>query len=528
MKLDNLKHSIKLKAAVYIIVPLMVFGILLMVLDYRKNSLTKNTLNHYMDYLKEMIFMSTYDSLKKGNMTLFSEVLAEIGEYDLVKEFSLITPEGNVKYSSDPANVDTTVDLSGVAQDKETVIERNGITTFYYPVVTAQYCLRCHRDWAEGGVNSFYKASLDSSAKTAITRASAINNILLILAGLAVMVLVVIVIQKLVFSRLERANEVLDNLCTGEGDLTIQLSVRGPDEIGILRTKINNFIAHLRGMIADLKEHIADVDGEIGQIQSDLNTINESVQENVSNIMTISSSSEQVSCTLNENITNLTNLTESVNSKKKTISQSLSNVMAITGMINEMTGSVDNLSKTVTDLEQRSNDINNITNLITEIADQTNLLALNAAIEAARAGEAGRGFAVVADEIRKLAERTTSATNDIKSIVTDNTRIISGIVSEISNNKEHAESMNQGISDITQFTREVDRTMEDITGSITNLSHMLTESISALELTLGSIETVNSNMGHTGEVSGRISETSKNLRDKSSNMKHIADKFKTS
>lgn len=242
----------------------------------------------------------------------------------------------------------------------------------------------------------------------------------LILGTVVTTLVIVIVISFLLnylFRDLVRVSNALEEIASGEGDLTQRIDPHSKDEVGQLALNFNQFVHNMHTMVTKLsgisqllssQSQITAAQAEersvrITMQQDEINMVATAVNEMAAATQEIANNSDNTAQYSTEAVSATTYGSELVNQTQQSIHSLEAEVQTATTVIQE--------------LEQNGHQISTILSTIQDIADQTNLLALNAAIEAARAGEQGRGFAVVADEVRVLSQRTHSSTQEIQTMI---------------------------------------------------------------------------------------------------------------
>ena len=218
------------------------------------------------------------------------------------------------------------------------------------------------------------------------------------------------------------------------GDLTVRIQQSFTGNLDILRLDFNNSIEKLSSTLAELRNETAGIEASSVEMRAATDDLSKRTEQQASSL-------EETSAALEEITT--------------TVRGSSSKADEAAEMARHAQISTESSSKIVSDaveamgrIEQASNEISKIINVIDEIAFQTNLLALNAGVEAARAGEAGKGFAVVAQEVRELAQRSASAAKDIKVLISKSGQAVAGGVSLVRETGKALGEISQQVSQI--------------------------------------------------------------------------------
>ncbi len=295
---------------------------------------------------------------------------------------------------------------------------------------------------------------------------------------------------------LEIVAEGLDKI--SHGDLTgEELDVKTSDEIGMMSDSCNNVLRQLKALMGDVSDSAQQVAASSQELTASSAEAAKTVQHVADNMIRVAEGlGEQTTHlddvgikteSMNDQMTGLFEVAQAMKQAANESQQGAEKGRIAVDEANQsmqtMAGQMAEASKVVSTLGDRSKEIGQIVDAISNIAGQTNLLALNAAIEAARAGEAGRGFAVVAEEVRKLAEQSGEAAQNIASL-------IGGIQHDTEEAVTAMQRSNESVQTSSQTVNQAGTAFSQIVEQVNNLNEHIQSSIDKINQTSQSSQDV--------------------------------------
>ncbi|SFR47315.1 methyl-accepting chemotaxis sensory transducer with Cache sensor [Marinobacter daqiaonensis] len=325
---------------------------------------------------------------------------------------------------------------------------------------------------------------------------------------------------------LKGISNMMQEIAAGEGDLRHRLPDEGNDELAELGRRFNAFVTKIQNTMREVgttTDQVASAAEELSRVATETRV---SVQEQGSETDQIASAIHEMATTIQQISGNAREVQNAASDADRMAREGGETISSAQGAVNRLSGEIEGSAGAITALAEKSDDIQQVLDVIHAVTEQTNLLALNAAIEAARAGEHGRGFSVVADEVRQLAKRSAESADRIR-------EMINGFVSEsraaVDRMGDSRKSSEETVARINHATDA----LGTIETSVGQIHHQVTQIATAAEQQSQVAEEINQNVVRIVDAAQRshggvtqTNEASHELARLSENLRQLVGQFK--
>ena len=318
----------------------------------------------------------------------------------------------------------------------------------------------------------------------------------------------------------------LEDIASGEGDLTRRLAYDKKDELGQLAGWFNRFLDKLQPIICEVKRSVQDARSTADQSAAIATQTSAGMEQQYRQVDQAATASHEMSATAQDVARSAAQAAQAARAADQATRQGLTIIDHTTTSIDRLAADMSVAMTQVQGLAANSEKIGSVLEVIRAIAEQTNLLALNAAIEAARAGEAGRGFAVVADEVRNLARRTQESVEETRLVIEQLQAGTQEVVGSMNNSHRQAQGS------VEQVGHAV-TALQQIGNAVTVITDMNLQIASAAEEQSAVAEEINSNVATIRDVTESLSEqanesarVSQSLNSLANQQQKLMDQFR--
>ena len=354
-----------------------------------------------------------------------------------------------------------------------------------------------------------------------------------------ILMILELIIIRIIIGKFDSIKKNIDDLNTGDKDLTKRLQIYHNNEISQIKISVNTFVNTVHETVREignanynLKETFENVKQQLDATKTQMDNISKEINTATATLEAEDKSVNDTSDLVSQISSNITTLNQMIDSQVDAITQASAGIEEMIGNIQSITSSVDKMAGEFTELnaatvegieknrivnellgtvQAQSKTLQDTNMVIASISSQTNLLSMNAMIESAHAGEAGKGFAVVAEEIRKLADTSAAQSKSIS----ENLKLIVQNIQKVVESADLSKASFEVVSDKTNNTSELVYSIKKATEEQSEASKHLLETLSTMNNISVSVQRSSKKIG---ERANTVLEAIKGLKESSQNM----------